>query len=123
MHICKFPVCLLSAVTLCLSGPASSQSSALESGQMSVASSAKLQSTKSPSLPAEVEAGIKRLELCHHLAGEIGGDGSIRDKEVGKALRRYHCDRVPGTTKWLKRKYQSNDHVSTALREAAKANQ
>jgi len=90
---------------------------------MSVASSAKLQSTKSPRLPAEVEAAIKRLELCHHFAGEIGGDGSVRDKEVGKALRQYHCDRAPGTIKSLKRKYQSNDHVSTALREAEEANQ
>ena len=123
MHIRKFPVCLLGAVALCLNGLASSQSIAPESGQMSIASSAKLQSIKSPRLPAEVEAAIKRLELCHHFPGEIGGDGSVRDKEIGEALRRYHCDKVSGTIKSLKRKYQSNDHVFTALKEAEEVNQ
>ena len=123
MHICKFPVCLLSAFILCVSGPASSQPSAPNSSPMTATSSAKQLPAKAPRLPAEVDAAINRLELCHHFAGEIGGDGSHRDKEVGKALRRYHCERVPEAIKSLKRKYQSNDHVSTVLRQAEEANQ
>jgi len=123
MHICKFPASLLGAMMLFPGGSAFSQASAPEPNPMSAVSSAKLQSNKPPRLPSEVEAAIKRLELCHHFAGEISGDGSDQDKEIGRALRRYHCERVPGMIKSLKRKYQSNDRVSTELRAAEEANQ
>ena len=123
MHVCKILVFIFSALIACASGPALSQSSTSDSGQMSAASSAKQRSTSLQPIPAEVDAAIKRMELCHHFAGEIGGDSSDRDKEVGRALRRYRCERVPETIKALKRKYQSNDGVSKVLREAEEANQ
>jgi len=123
MHIRKFLASLLGAMMLCLNCSAFSQTSAPEPRPMSAASSAKPQSNKPPRLPSEVEAMIKRLELCHHFAGEISGDGNTHDEEVGRALRRYHCERVPGMIKSLKREYQSNDRVSAELKAAEEANQ
>jgi hypothetical protein len=123
MHIHKFSVLLLGAALACPTYTASSQVSAPTQGSPGTASSGAAQLTRPPRLPAEVKAAIKRLELCHHFAGEIGGDGTDRDKELGKALRRYRCDQIAETIKTLKRKYHSNEQVTTALNAAEEANQ
>jgi hypothetical protein len=123
MHVRSFWVPLLGATLFCLTCSASSQVGAPEQGSSGATSSEKTQLTSSARLPAEVSAAIKRLELCHHFAGEISGDGAARDKEVGKALRRHRCDKIAGTIKTLKRKYQSNVQVARELKAAEEANQ
>jgi hypothetical protein len=107
MRVRRFSLLLLSAALLGLACTAPAQ--------------VRAPSPAAARLPADVAAAIKRLERCQHFAGEIGGDGTARDKEVASALRRHRCDSIEATIKTLKRKYRANGPVVARLEAAEEA--
>jgi hypothetical protein len=71
-----------------------------------------------PSVPARVVRAIKRAEVCHYLAGGLGGDNSNRDKEVNEALKRNKCAGANAELRRLKIKYKNQAQVLARIKAA-----
>jgi hypothetical protein len=74
--------------------------------------------TIEPALPRDATRAIRRAEICHYLAGELGGDGSNRDREVNDALRRNRCSGAHAALERLKAKYRHRPAVVAKLAAA-----
>ena len=69
-------------------------------------------------LPNDVSRAVKRADICHHLAGEFGGDNSDRDKEVNAALKRNRCLGVNAELQRLAVKYKDQARVLARIKAA-----
>ncbi|MEI7430451.1 MAG: hypothetical protein WCL27_08335 [Betaproteobacteria bacterium] len=74
--------------------------------------------SKDSVIPKEVARAIKRAEVCHYLAGELGGDNSNRDKEVNEALKRNRCSSANAELRRLKIKYKNQAQVLAPIEAA-----
>lgn len=69
-------------------------------------------------LPNEVALAIKRAEVCHYLAEELGDSDLRRDQEVNKALERNRCTRVGKDLQRLEAKYKKSAAILLKLQAA-----
>jgi len=69
-------------------------------------------------IPEDAARAIKQAEVCHYLAGELGGDNSNRDKEVNDALKRNRCTSTNGKLERLKIKYKNWAQVLVRIEAA-----
>jgi hypothetical protein len=74
--------------------------------------------SKASVIPRDAARAIRRAEVCHFLAGELGGDNSKRDKEVNDALKRNRCSSVAAELRRLKIKYQNQAQVLASIEAA-----
>lgn len=66
-------------------------------------------------LPSDADELIKRWEHCLHFAGEFGGDGSERDREVSAEMDKLGCGNLEADTAGLRQKYRNRPEVLKAF--------
>lgn len=69
-------------------------------------------------LPADAGDLVKRRDLCMHFAGEFGGDGSERDREVAEEMDKLACGNLEADTTTLRQKYHDRPEVLKAFEDA-----
>lgn len=69
-------------------------------------------------LPPDVAALVERMDQCAHFAGEFGGDGSERDRQVAAAIARLRCDALDGEVGAARRRHADAPGVVRALDRA-----
>ena len=72
-----------------------------------------------PNLPSDARQVAERLASCSHFAGEIGGNGSTRDKEVTSTMAELRCDTIEQDVSVIRQKYAGNRLVQDALAAAS----
>jgi hypothetical protein len=61
-------------------------------------------------LPKDAAITLDRGVDCNHLAGEFGGDRSLRDKELTRAMNKRRCNQIEADVLKIRNKYK-NDHL------------
>lgn len=64
--------------------------------------------------PADVQAVVDRWEGCGHWAGEEPYD-KARTREIARALRQLHCDRLEHDEAALRRRYSHDARLQRLL--------
>ena len=79
-------------------------------------SAARRAESEESAIPKDAARAIKRAEVCHYLAGELGGDNSNRDNEVNDALKRNRCTSANTELRRLKVKYENQAQVLVRIK-------
>jgi hypothetical protein len=102
--------CRAITALVCSIGLASVNVSLAQTGTASQPAERRAESEKS-AIPKDAARAIKRAQVCHYLAGELGGDNSNLDKEVNDALKRNRCTSANTELRRLKIKYKNKAQV------------
>ena len=64
-----------------------------------------------PELPADARKVVERSAACRHFADEIAGNGSERDRQVNRQIKKLRCNSLENDANRIRQKYKSRPEV------------
>ena len=74
--------------------------------------------TDYPELPADARKVVERSAACTHFADEIAGNGSERDRQVNRQIKKLHCNSLEKDANRIRQKYKSRPEVLRLMDES-----
>ena len=71
-----------------------------------------------PELPADARKVVERSAACRHFADEIAGNGSERDRQVNRQIKKLRCNSLGNDANRIRQKYKSRPEVLRLMDES-----
>ena len=71
-----------------------------------------------PELPADARKVVERSAACRHFADEIAGNGSERDRQVNRQIKKLRCNTLENDANRIRQKYKSRPEVLRLMDES-----
>ena len=71
-----------------------------------------------PELPADARKVVERSAACRHFADEIAGNGSERDRQVNRQIKKLRCNSLENDANRIRQKYKSRPEVLRLMDES-----
>ena len=71
-----------------------------------------------PELPADARKVVERSAACRHFADEIAGNGSERDRQVNRQIKKLRCNSLENDANRIRKKYKSRPEVLRLMDES-----
>lgn len=71
-----------------------------------------------PELPADARKVVERSAACRHFADEIAGNGSERDRQVNRQIKKLRCNTLENDANRSRQKYKSRPEVLRLMDES-----
>lgn len=71
-----------------------------------------------PELPADARKVVERSAACRHFADEIAGNGSERDRQVNRQIKKLRCNSLGNDANRIRQKYKPRPEVLRLMDES-----
>lgn len=71
-----------------------------------------------PELPADARKVVERSAACRHFADEIAGNGSERDRQVNRQIKKLRCNSLENDANRIRQTYKPRPEVLRLMDES-----